>query len=255
VKEYTNVWTVPSKPVQWGRYSQLAAQFICLRSCLEANISWSHFINLTGQDFPLLSPDALLAELQTKTDQSFISYFDPLAERYWNDVEDRLSRIHFDSVLLEKVLRIPGIGRRIRSILGWTNRAPFVPFIRRARPRGFTYYGGANHFILARSAANYLVHDARAGTIIRRLRRTGFPEESSVQSALVNSCLRSDIVNDDRRAILWKNSSDPSPQTLTPADLPWLHEARARGKLFARKFDLASGSEMLDLMEREFLAS
>lgn len=242
---YPNVRVLRSRPIQWGRYSQLAAQLDALHACAEWSKDWSHFINLTGQDFPLLSQSMIMQDLTGRRGTSFVSSFDAFATGQWGDAKQRVTRVHFDSPALEALLRVPGIGRKVRAMFGWTNQLPFVPFVRRSQPASFRYYGGANHFILSAEAGAYLLHDPRAQKIIRWLRWTGFPEESSVQTALMNSHLAASVVNDDRRAIYWAKDGDPSPQTLRLVDLDRLGVARAEGKLFARKFDTSVDDNIL----------
>lgn len=248
---YPNVRVLPSRPIQWGRYSQLKAQLDSLRICAGWSKDWSHFINLTGQDFPLFAQTKIMQELGSKPGISFVSSFDAFATGQWGDAEQRITRLHFDSPMLEAVLRLPGVGRRVRAIFGWTNQLPFVPFVRRPRPTSFRYYGGANHFILSAEAGDYLLHDPEAKKIIRWLRPTGFPEECSVQTALMNSRLADRVTNDDRRAIYWAKDGDPSPQTLSLADLPRLDIARAEGKLFARKFDTTVDEKVMKTLEEQ----
>jgi hypothetical protein len=251
---FSNVRVMPSRAIQWGRYSQLAAQLEASAICQRWSSEWTHFINLTGQDFPLVSQGVIMEELSLSEDASFVSYFDPYVTGQWCDLDERVERVHLDSALLEAVLRVPGLGRQTRALLGWTNRLPFIPCIRRPRPQSFRYFGGANHFILSRRACALLQDDIRAREIIHWLRLTGFPEECSVQTALLNSKLANNIVNDDRRAIFWKRQGDPSPQTLTHLDWPRLENARTEGKLFARKFDQNVDEEVIGILEKSLLS-
>jgi len=250
-QEFPNVHLLPSRPILWGRYSQIATQIEGMEHALRISRNWSHFITLSGQDYPLKPQPEMIRELSVTSSSSFVSFFDPFVEPYWHNVEDRVGRVHLDSLALETVLKLPFFGRRLRSLCGWNNRMPFVPFVRRARPDWFRYMGGANHVILSRSAAEHLSSDPAAKRIIRWLRYSGHPDESIFQSVLLNSPLASSIVNDDRRAIFWEKSGAPSPVTLTCAHLPWLHEERNKGKLFARKFDTSVDNEVLAHIEKE----
>ena len=42
-----------SLDVQWGRFSVLEADLICMEDLWQASATWKYFINLTGQEFPL----------------------------------------------------------------------------------------------------------------------------------------------------------------------------------------------------------
>jgi hypothetical protein len=252
-EEFPGVRILPCKAVFWGRFSQVAVQIEALKLVVQSAAAWTHFINLTGQDFPLKSQAEILSILSQAVGTSFINFFDPFDGVHWRYAADRLSKIHIDSPFLERLLAFPAVGRRVRRVLGWSNRIPTVPLLRRKSPEGFRYFGGSNHLILSRDAATYIVHDPNARKTIRRLRWSGHPDESIFQSSLLNSRLSGVTVNDDRRAVFWEKSTDASPQTLTFADFERLRNARSGGKLFARKFDAPKDSDIIDLVEREFL--
>ena len=250
-EEHPNVRILPPRVVLWGRYSQVAIQLNALRCVLDDKTPWTHFINLTGQDFPLKPQAEIVRELAAVGGKSFVSYFDPFDGIHWQNAGERLARVHIDSPFLEIVLGTPGLGRRLRHLLGWSNRMPSVPFLRRKPPAIFKYVGGSNHTILSREAASYICSDPKASEAIRWLKWTGHPDESVYQSILLNSRFAESTVNDDRRAVFWERDGDPSPRTLTLADLPQLREARDSGKLFARKFDLAVDERLICEIERE----
>ena len=252
-EEFAGTRILPSRAVFWGRFSQIAVQLAALKSVVESAAPWTHFINLTGQDFPLKSQGEILNILSAAADISFVSHFDPFDGIHWQYPMDRLSRIHIDSPLLEALLTVPAIGRRVKWALGWSNRIPTVPLLRRRFPADFRYFGGSNHVILSRNAANYIVTDPKARKTVRRLRWSGHPDESVFQSVLLNSRFSEVTVNDDRRAVFWQKCTDSSPQVLTSADFGRLRHARSEGKLFARKFDVLEDSKLFDLVEHEFL--
>jgi hypothetical protein len=250
-KGYANVRVLAPRAILWGRYSQVATQFAGLQLCLEESRRWSHFMTLTGQDFPLKPQAAMIQELAGYPELSYVSHFDPFDGYHWKNAEERLRRIHLDWPLLEAILSVPGIGRRLRHLLGWTNRMPYVPFLKREQPVRFTYFGGSNHVILSREAAAYIVSDPAAEEVIHWLRWTGHPDESVYQSTLLNSRFAALTVNDDRRAVFWAKAGDPSPRTLDISDLERLHEARNSGKLFARKFDPKVDESLIGELEKE----
>lgn len=246
--ELPNAFLLPSRPVLWGRFSIVRAQLEAMRRGLA--YPWSHFITLSGQDFPLAPQERMVRELEAQPGASYLGFFDPFGG-IWKDAQERLTRVHLDSGLLEALLKLPGLGRRLRRLMGCEHSIPFVPFVRRKRPAWFRYMGGSNHLALSREAAEYVLGDSQARRIIRRLKSTGIPEESVFQSVLCNSPLAAALVNDDRRAISWERPGAPSPRTLTMADLPWLRARREAGKWFARKFDTAVDAGVLGALEKD----
>ena len=253
LNRYPNVQILSPRVVLWGRYSQLSVQLDALRKLSRGEKAWTHFINLTGQDFPLKPQIRIVEEMEGNPDTSFLSYFEPLNSIHWKNARERLERVHIDSPLLEATLEIPGVGRRIRYLLGWKDRIPYIPILRRSPPTTFKYMGGSNHVILSRQAANYVISDPNAIQILGRLRQTGHPDESVYQSIVLNSPFSGLTVNNDRRAIFWERAGDSNPRTLIIRDLQELREAEMSGRLFARKFDYTVDEKVISAIEVDFL--
>ena len=250
-REFSNVHILPARSILWGRFSVVGAQLEAMGKCLALADRWSHFITLSGQDFPLKSQAEMIAELEAARRNSFLSFFDPFTEPLWKNLADRISRVYIESPMLEAFLKIRFIGRQFRRLCGWTDRMPFVPFVKRANPSWFRYMGGSNHVILSREAASYIVNNPDARRIIQWLKCSGIPDETVFQSVLLNSPLAASVVNDDRRAIFWESPGSPSPITFTRTHIEWLREARRQGKLFARKFDSGVDDEVICEMEKD----
>jgi hypothetical protein len=218
-------------------------QIEAMAAALDHGTRWTHFLNLTGQDFPLKSRAEMLARLERG--RSYLSWFDPLADGRWRNARERLTRFHLTGPRLQRVLALPGAGRLLRAALGWRNQLPWLPGVRRAWPRFFRYYGGANHVALARDAAVYLVEEPAALRIRHWLRHAAHSDEIVFQSVLLNSPLAGTLVNESLREIDFPVHS-PHPRTFTSADLPRLVESSA---LLARKFDPAADARVLEILE------
>src|SRR3546814_16638153 len=55
LKPYQGVAIIESKKALWGGYSLVDAELRGMKQLLKMNRSWTHYINLSGQDFPLKS--------------------------------------------------------------------------------------------------------------------------------------------------------------------------------------------------------
>ncbi len=233
------------RAVLWGgpRISELQIEAMAL--ALQRCPAWSHFINLSGQDFPLCPREVRLARLADRPDATYLSHFDPVAPGRWRDATERIRRWHLHSPLLHLCLRLPGLGRRVRALLGWTNRIPCVPCLRRAPPP-FRYVGGANHGVFARAACRYLTTSPAALRIRRWLRPSASNDEIVFQSALLAGPLAGTVVNRDWREIDFLPGS-PHPRIYGFADFGRL---TASENLFARKFDDTVDPRILPLLER-----
>lgn len=246
----TNLYIQEPRAVLWGRGSLYMAQHEGLKLALKANAEWTHWFNLSGQCYPLTPVEEIDHECAVLGDRSLVRHFEPLANGDWIKSDRRICRRALDWPWLDKVLWWPGIGLRLRMLLGGANSVPVIPGFRYAYPDDFTWYGGDNWVTLARVTAEYLVGDARAGRIVQRLRHTEVPEESIFQSALMNGPHAGRIVNAHRRCIKWMPGQG-SPGLFAPEDWPTLQRAARDGAWFARKFKPAS--ETLDLVDSQLL--
>jgi hypothetical protein len=249
-KSFPGLDVLPPRAVNWGRFSQMQTQLDMMALAWRCQPAWTHLFTISGQDFPLKRATDMERELEAKRDFSFVSWFDPIADQVWPNARERLERWYLDSALLEKLLAVPGLGRSLRVWLGWSNSFPTLPCVRLRLPTFFHWWGGANHHVLSRSAVNHLLAHESSRRIARRLSHSGHPDETFVQSALINSSFAKSIVNDDRRAILWDKGA-ASPRTLTVEDLPRLREAREEGKLFARKVDASVDEIVIRELEED----
>ncbi len=243
-RRHANVILLPSRTISWGGYEMAAAQMDAMAAALRASDRWHHFINLTGQDFPIKPVAELHAHLAAQPDANYVSWFDPVLQPIWSNARERLERYYLEWPWLERALRIPGAGRRVRKLLGWQNKLPHLPGYRREWP-DFRYFGGANHVILSRAGCAYLTGDPGAQRIIRWLKHSAHANEIVFQTAMLNGPLASTVVNAHLREIDFPPHS-PHPRTLRAADFDWL--AGAPG-FFARKFDARTDSAILDRLE------
>lgn len=178
IRHFPNVIVQKSTRVLWGRFSLCAAQYEGLRLALESERPWTHWVNLSGQCFPLHSSGRIGSMLAAAGESSFVRHFRPLVEGDWPSPSDRITRRYLDWPKLEWLLRRPFIGRRLRRLFGGESALPSLPGIRVPLPTQFTWYGGDNWVILSRRAAEHLIGSPMAKAIVERLRRSGFPDES-----------------------------------------------------------------------------
>jgi hypothetical protein len=247
-RKYPNVTVLPPRAILWGGAIMTEVQIAAMQCALDRSSTWQHFINLTGQDFPLKSREEILAKLTPRAGTSFVSWFDPLQGNLWQNARARLNHYYFDSPGLTRILQIPGIGHRLGRLFGWTNQLPHMPFYRRRWPGFFRYYGGANHVILNREACVYLNNDARARRIRHWLRHAAHANEITFQSVLLNSPLAPTLVNAHFRDIIFPSPNSPHPTTVTATDLPRLAASEA---FFARKFDPVKSAPVMEALEKK----
>jgi hypothetical protein len=249
----TNILIQPPTAVLWGRFSLIRAQLLGLELALRHSPSWAHWVNLSGQCFPLHAPTEIAARLAAAGAKSFVRHFDPLGpDSDWKNAAGRLERDRIDSPALEWWLRLPGLGRRLRRFFGGASAIPSRPLRRPRAAPWFRWYGGDNWVVLSRTAAEQMV-SPEGWRIAEWFRGTAFPEESVFQTGVRNlPC--GPVENDHLRCINWQPGI-ASPQNFRAADLPRLATAAGRGMIFARKFDTAADPRILELLTQRLAAA
>lgn len=249
--KYSNVLLLRPRTILWGGYRMAEVQIEAMAAALQASDRWHHFINLTGQDFPIKPLAEFEARLAAQPEANYVSWFDPVLTPLWSNARDRLSRYYLEWPWLDRLLQVRGVGRRLRNVLRWQNQLPHLPCYRRTWP-DFRYYGGANHVILSRRGCTYMTSDPEARRITRWLKHSAHANEIVFQTVMLNSPLASTVINGHLREIDFPPHK-PHPRTFRAADFERLMQS---SKFFARKFDDNVDSEILDrLSQRLGLAS
>jgi len=242
-----NVVVQPSTAVLWGRFSLIRAQLAGLELALHHPQPWTHWINLSGQCFPLHPAAEIQRRLQAAGTASFVRHFDPLGpDSNWARPAGRLDRQRLDLPWLEWCLRLPGLGRRLRRFFGGASAIPSLPRLRPRPTPWFHWYGGDNWVVLSRGAAAQMLSPA-GRAIAAWFRGTAFPEESVFQTVVLNAPAAGPVHNDHLRCINWI-ANLASPQNFRATDLPRLLAGAANGALFARKFDPTVDPVILDAL-------
>lgn len=240
-RTHRNVILLRPRTILWGGARMAEIQIEAMGAALNASRDWHHFINLTGQDFPIKSIAALDARLTAEPNANYVSWFDPVFTPLWSNARARLARYYLEWPWLDRLLRVRGLGRRLRKLFGWQNQLPHLPRYEREWP-DFRYYGGANHVILSRAACEYLVAHPEAQRIRRWLKHSAHANEIVFQTVLLNSPLASTIVNSHLREVDFPAHA-PHPRTFTLQDFDRLV---ASPMFFARKFDESVDARILD---------
>lgn len=248
-----NVLIQRPRAVLWSRFSLYAAQFEGLKLALAAGASWTHWVNLSGQCYPLAPNKVINDQLAAAGVASFIRHFQPLLSDEWSNPAARLTDYYIDSAWLDWWLRLPGLGRRLKRLFR-NGDLPRLPGVRIPLPKDFTWYGGDNWVILSRSASEYLVRSPQAARISSALRHSAVAEESVFQSVILNSPLAGSVINSHRRRINWLKGS-VSPSVFKEEDFGSLEKSAGEGALFARKFDPLASGGLLAKIDASLLAN
>jgi len=213
-----NVRLLRSRFTNWGGWSLSRILLDTIALALRTDPDWTHFVNLSGQCYPLRSLDEVKDGLAASGDRVHVE-MRPVSEL---PADDWHHRAH---PLLETPLRafiLPG---------------------RKPPPRDFTLnHKGSQWTILPRGFCEWAMESPVTRQVSAYLRGLLLSDELIVQALVENGPYRDRIAGHFGREIIW-----PGPRVLTMADLPRL---RASPAWFARKFDLARDAGVLAVLAK-----
>jgi hypothetical protein len=225
---YPNADVLESKKALWGGYSLVDAELRGMERLLEMGADWEFFINLSGQDFPLMTQKRIKAFLARHRGQEFIKVMD------------------------QQVVR-PDTMHRVRKYVVELRNRIVETFLTRKFLAGATPYIGNQWMIVSRAFCQFVSHDPSVDRYKAFYRNTFIADEGFFQTIMMNTAVHGQIVSDDKRMIDWVPDGDIKlrPRTFTIEDAAAL---TASDDLFARKFDMAVDGGILDILEAHLLA-
>jgi hypothetical protein len=234
LKNTTAIFSKKRARVNWGGFSQVDAWMTLLEEAQAHHPDY--FINLSGQDYPLQSPEKIAHFFATAKDKNFIEYFSLPHASWAGGGMQRLNGYYYQDV--ESTLL-----RRIFARLGDFRAQRFFP-------KNFAPVAGGAWFALtAKTVSDLFTQRASWQVVETHLRRSLGPDEIFFQTVLSAYVAPQDLISDHLRAIRWQESA-ANPDIYTEKDFEQLCVS---GKLFARKFDVAIDANILDRIDRELL--
>lgn len=224
---YQGVRILPARKALWGGYSLVDAELRGMAALLEMDAGWTHYINLSGQDFPLKSQGYIRGFLAAHPGRQFIRAVCQRSER-----PDTLNRVsHYFLELFGRIFRT-GVARKFLP-----DASPFI---------------GTQWKAVTRSFCEFVCTDTRVLPFKRFYRRSFIADEAFFQTVLMNHAGHGEVMNDDLRMIDWVPDGDIKlrPRNFGSADMPALTRSL---DLFARKFDGTEDRDVLGLLEAHLL--
>ncbi len=220
--------------VKWGGYSIVQATLYALNEALAYDVHFSTYTVMSGQDYPLLSNDALYRFYEHNAGKNFIYHEDENSE-WWQTAYGRVDRYHLTDMNFKGKDRLAAF---ISSILP-----------KRKIPFGGRLYGGpgSGWWSISAAAALYLTdlieHDRKLEEFTKF---TWAPDEFFIQTLILNSPLAEHTIIRNLWYMDWSEGK-PSPKIFTAADFETLSQVPY---IFARKFDSGVDNTILDLIDQ-----
>ncbi len=217
--EHPNVILMRPRFTNWGGWSLARIQLDAIAIALQASAGWSHFINLSGQCYPIKPIEQIRQALAADPDQVFVElrHLSTLPPDDWH------LRWHPMIELPHRAVKFKG---------------PRPP------PAEFELaYKGSQWSILPRAFCEWQGRAPIARPIKRYLSRLLLSDELIVQTLVRNGPWRDKVAPHYGREIVF-----PGPKVMTRDDLPRLLSSPA---LFSRKFDHDRDPEVLPQLARQ----
>jgi hypothetical protein len=224
LEPYQGVELLEPQDALWGGYSLVDAELRGMTRLLEMDARWTHYINLSGQDFPLKSQNYIRQFFAANPGKQFIRALDQRKER-----PDTINRISHMFTEEHGKITATGLAR---------------PYLPRATP-----FIGTQWKAVTRSFCEYVCHDPRVDRFKEFYRNSFIADEAFFQTVIMNSGDQGVMMNDDLRMIDWVPDGDIKlrPRNYAESDLGTLQRST---DLFARKFDAEEDTQILSLLER-----
>ncbi len=217
--------------VYWGGYSIVQATINSFEEVMNSSRVYSHINLLSGQDYPIKKTEDIHRHLAANEGKIFMHFLS--VENEWQEAKPRISDYHFIN------WNLPFGTYRVEQMVN-----KLLP--RRKLPEGIVPMGRSQWFTATPASIAYILQYIKENSWVAKFFRLSWaPDEMIFQTILYNSPFRAAMVNDNLLYVDW-SLKKPNPKVLTMEDAPALKKTE---KLFARKFNIATDSEILDYID------
>lgn len=240
----------------WGGWKQVEYQKELLGAAIESGNNYSHIICLSGQDYPLWSPQRILRHFNENHDKEFIAGYN-LTQSTHRIQQRRIGRHHFFRDLEWNNMWL-------KNKLIVASRWLTLPFRRplQAPISGQRYdvYLGSDYWALTLECAKYVHRKlSEEEELCNYFRHSFVPSEMCIHTIVFNSAFAP-------KALLWKEPHYPGIAVLTPLhfidysqQIKILdesdHERLVRSnKMFCRKVVTGMSDKLVETINRSFSA-
>lgn len=234
-----------------------------IRTAINSNQKYGYYILLSGQDYPIKSPDKICLQLEKLYPKPLIDCT-PMVKDNWIYSGFKWIRFHpyyrmveriSDNRVLRKLLLLPAYF--IQLIVTYVIGSPY----KRLSKLNCELYGGSAWWILPDEVVKLCVDEVDNNTdIVRAFKLKNTPEETFFQTMVMRSRLCHMVDLNEPYEILQNcmtyayffdedHEATGHPYILTSQNLEML---KKRKEFFARKFDITIDTKILDLLDENY---
>ncbi|GAB6120601.1 beta-1,6-N-acetylglucosaminyltransferase [Dysgonomonas termitidis] len=226
--------------VNWGSVDHLKAILLLSKECAkDKDIDYVHLI--TGQDFPVKSPQQISGYLKENYGTEYLSAR-PLPIKTW--IGGGFNRVIYYN--LYEVFNAKSWHRLF--IKAFVQIQKFAGYKRKLPSELNSLYGGSTYWTLTLPAVKYfLCFLDKYPNILETYKYTFCSEEILLHSILMNSPFKEKVAKKNLRFMLWENRDGVYPANLDERDF---EDIIRSDTFFARKFDYPVSGKLRDRLIR-----
>jgi hypothetical protein len=241
LKEFPNVKLITNRiACNWGGFTILQAVFNSISEVLNSGVKYEFINLLSGQDYPVTSPQHIFDFLEERKGKNFISFDAEHDSDWWKTALDRYEKYHFTDLNFKGKF----FAEKIVNML-----APARKF-----PEYTKLYGGnkSTWWTISTDCAAFLNEKFNnSPKLIAFLKYCWGTDEFVIPTLIMNSPYKEQVINDNLRYIDW-SEGNANPKLFGLSDFD---DIRSSNMLFARKFDNQHDEDILDKIDQTILTS
>lgn len=243
---FSNVVFVKRYKSKWGQMGIVQGTLSGLREIARSQMQYDYVCLLSGQCYPIKSPETIRSFLSENKGNSFID-FRPITADQNQNREERYIYWHYFFRNFHLVFpREKMFDHRLPDLV-WRKLVKLFPF-RRKLPLGYNPYWGYQWWCLTGACADYIVNFLEENPSFEKFfKRVWCPDEFFFQIILKNSPFAETLQNHCLTYVDFSQKKSHHPATLGTTDFD---KFMASDKLFARKFDSSLDPQILDLIDQ-----
>lgn len=230
--------------VKWGHISIVQSALSLIRSVLDSKIEYDYVWLISGQDFPLMSSEAINQKLQEENGTAFIDIMPTDSYKYQRFL--KRNEVWTAQWTVGKNIFTRCIRNFWYLMTGGKNHT-FKIFRRKINNAKF-YFGSAWWALPYVDIVKMIDYLDKNPYFYKFYSHCHCSDESFFQTLFMNFCDHNGDIKDILSYIDWSNCKN-SPKTFTMENLNQLLSARDDGYLMARKFDMSKDSQIINELE------